>query len=498
MNPTTRQHAQSPELRGSWASPGGCSLHELLARHHVAGPAAPAAHLVGIGGAGMRALAEVMADRGWTVSGSDLVVPADWGPRAGVRRVFPGHSAAHLPERLDVLVHTAAVNSGNPEVSAASRRGVPAVTYFEAVGLLAAGRRTLAVAGTHGKSTTTAMLAHVMAADGREPTVFCGAAPRGAGSGGMAGGDGPVVVEACEYRRHFLMLTPSQAAILNVEPDHFDCFPSVAELESAFCAFAARLPRDGRLLIPGGCPRVRRMAASAPCRVETFAVGAKADWQGRVLGVCGGRHRFRLVYGGEALTEVVLPLPGRHNAENALATAAIAWHEGVSPARIADSLASFPGLRRRLEPVGVWRGVTIVDDYAHLPGEIRCALSAVRAMYPGRRLWCLFQPHQALRTARLLDELADSLSNADKVLLAEVFRAREPPARSGDVRGADLAARLRAVGREVPAVHEIPEILGGLEGWLCRGDVLLILGAGDVGKVADEFRQRIREDRAAG
>ena len=512
------------------------------------------AHLIGIAGNGMRALADVLLGWGWTLSGSDLNVAAfsryggadilvgskdpdkhdrqECLPHQGVR-LFEGHAAGHLPTDTELVVYSDAVPADNPELRRAAELGIPTLSYFQMLGRLGVGRRTVAVAGTHGKSTTTAMLAHLLVAAGCDPTVVYGATPIGATSGGRAGQgrsvfdvgwversephqkfpedggarfarptlqpcpnsrtDWPchagrndlMLVEACEYRANFLHLRPHQAAILGIEPDHFDCYDLLEQLEDAFWRFAALLTDDGFLLMRHNCPSMRRATAGLRCRVESFGMSSDADWSAHLRDAGGtpSLRRFEIRRFGHRLCEVELPMPGRHNVLNALAAAALAYENGLSADQISAGLATFPGLHRRLERLGTWRGAAVIDDYAHHPTEVTAALAAVRDMFPRARVWCVFQPHQASRTARLLDELAASLQNADKVLVGEIFRAREGDPQPGEVTAADLARHAAELGVEVVPGHADVEIRRTLETQLAPGDVLVTLGAGDVGKL---------------
>lgn len=429
------------------------------------------------------------------MSGSDVAA-------RGLAAVLPGgtilagaHCETAISADTDVVVRSDAIPRDNPELRRAQTLTIPTLSYFDAVGQLMEGHRGLAVAGTHGKSTTTAMAAWIMAEAGLDPTVVCGAATVGQPSGGRAGLGPIVLAEACEYRANFLKLRPQSAVILAVEPDHFDCYPTAADVESAFGRFAASLPADGLLLALGDCAATRRVAAAASCRVETFGldVDNACDWRARPIGHCGGRYRFDLLRHGEAICRIELPMPGRHNVLNALAAAALAWHEGVEPRRIAETLGRFPGVERRLETLGPWRGATAMDDYAHHPTELAAALATVREMHPDGRICCVFQPHQASRTARLLDELAASLHNglvarggsrrADRLWVADIFRAREPEAAPGEVTAADLADRLRALGHDAAGVHSLDAIARDLGDRVEAGDVVLVMGAGDVRRV---------------
>jgi len=453
------------------------------------------AHLVGIAGAGMSSLADVLFQAGWKISGSDLAVSAT---AANGSRFQHGHSAAHVARDIDLLIYSSAIPPDNPELLRASELGIPTLTYAQMLGRLMSDRQGLAVAGTHGKSTTAAMTAHILVAAGLDPTVVVGASPLGASSGGRFGRGQIMLVEACEYRGNFLQLRPKHAAILGIEPDHFDCYDSHEQLELAFRQFADLTPNDGLLLVPHDCRATRRATAAARCRKETFGVNAAADWSARNLTAHGGRYGFEIHHRGQSLGQVDLRVPGMHNVQNALAAAALARAGEASADDIVHGLNAFRGLHRRLEVLGAWAGVTLVDDYAHHPTEVTVSLDALRRMFPGRRLWCVFQPHQASRTARLLDELAASLQNADRVLVADIFRAREGTPRQGEVTAADLARQVRAGGAQCFDIHTAEEITRLLETQLVAGDVLVTMGAGDIGRIANGFLERVRENRAAG
>jgi UDP-N-acetylmuramate--alanine ligase len=439
------------------------------------------AHLIGIGGNGMRALRDVLVGWGWAVSGSDLALG--------------GHAAENVPPNADVAIYSDAVPSNNPELLRAAELSIPALSYFQALGKITAGGHTIAVAGTHGKSTTAAMIGHILTEAGRNPTVVCGAAPVGKTSGGRAGRKDLFVVEACEYLRNFLYLRPNHAAILNVEPDHFDCYHDLPDLETAFAQFAGRLPSDGfllhgeRFLAPG-------TAAAACCRRASFGA-VDADWRAEVLEVCGGYYRFAVFKEEQRCATVELPLPGRHNVSNALAAAVMCLENGVTPAEVERGLETFPGLHRRFEifpshDVGPDLGstgttnVSVVFDYAHHPTEVFCAIWTAREVFPNRRIWCIFQPHQSSRTARLLLELAVRLASADKIIVAEIFRAREGPSRPGEVTAADLARQIEGLptaeadrGKVIP-VHQTDDIMDALKTQLRSDDVVVVLGAGDI------------------
>lgn len=452
-------------------------------------PATGRAHLVGIAGAGLRSLAEVLLGWGWQLNGSDLAPESlDHLAARGVR-IHKAHAANQVPPDADLVIASDAIPPENPELAEARRLGIPVLSYFQALGRIMAGHQGVAIAGTHGKSTTTAMLAHLLVAAGLDPTVVCGAVPLGHQTGGRPGRSPLMLAEACEYRANFLHLGPRKAAILGIEPDHFDCYPTQERLLDAFTQFAALLPNDGLLVARHECRATRQVTGGLRCQVETFGWDPQATWSAQGLAEQHGRYRFEILHHQQSFCRVCLQVPGRHNVLNALAAAALAQAHGLASDAIATGLDSFRGVHRRLESRGEWRGVSLLDDYAHHPTAIAATLAAVREMYPGRRLWCVFQPHQASRTAALLDELAASLQNADKLAVAEIFRAREPARWPGEVTAADLAQQARRLGAEVEPVETLEQITHHLENQLRAGDVLITMGAGNIDKIHQNLPQ---------
>jgi UDP-N-acetylmuramate--alanine ligase len=439
----------------------------------------------------MRSLADVLRGFGWRVTGSDNDPHAVLDLRRRGLQVSTGHAADHLRPTTDLVIYSDAVASHNPERRRAAALGIPALSYAQALGRIMQGSCGLAVAGTHGKSSTTLMAARILIDAGLAPTVVAGATPLTARSGGRAGRGDFTLVEACEYRRNFLHLRPQSAAILNVEPDHFDCYSSFAEVEDAFARFAASLPPHGLLVFRQDCAVTGRVARQAGCPAETFGFGRGADWRAKNLRSCRGRYRFCLVRRGRAMAQITLRVPGRHNVLNALAAGALSFAAGADGRSIERGLNRFGGVRRRLELVGKRSGIVFLDDYAHHPTEITAALASVRQMFPKRRLWCVFQPHQVSRTASLLDEFAASLQNADKIIVAEIFRARERQA-AGEVTAADLVDRVRLLGGDVEGMHSPAEIVDQLVQRLAPDDVLITMGAGNIRNVCDGLAEGLR------
>lgn len=456
------------------------------------------AHLVGIAGSGMRALADVLVAQGWRVSGSDLTPEnAAWLAHRGIK-VYKGHAAEHVNADTGLIVYSDAVGPENEELRRASEIGVRQLSYPEMLGELMKCRLGLAVAGTHGKSTTTAMAAKILVASGLDPAVIGGGTPLGRTSGGRPGQGQPMLVEACEYRRNFLHLSPRYAVVTGIEHDHFDCFTSVADVQAAFAEFVARLPPNGALVFNAQCLRARQVVRWARSRVVSFGIDCPSDWRAVNVEQRGGLFHFDIRSPGGNIRNIQLAVPGRHNVLNALAAASLTAQVGADQRAIASGLCSFAGLERRLEHVGAWFGAVWYDDYAHHPTEIRAALAAVRQMFPNRRIWCIFQPHQLSRTRALLDEFADSLQNADRIGIAEVCAARE----HGGVACLELAAELahcaRGRGAVVLRQHALSRLIEEVEQQIAMGDVLVTLGAGDIRKIWHATTGRIRSYRAAG
>jgi UDP-N-acetylmuramate--alanine ligase len=457
------------------------------------------AHLVGICGSGMRALAELLTAKGWTISGSDsnasepvVVALANRG-----LRIHCGHQGTFLPERTDVLVFSPAVGPENVERQRAQSLGIPQLSYSQMLGVQMRDRQGVCIAGTHGKSTTTAMTGCILTAAGFAPDVVLGAEVRGIGLSGWSGNGPHFVVESCEFQRSFLELSPQYAAILGIEPDHFDCYPHLDDAVAAFAEFAQRVPADGGLLIAARSEASRAAVMAAVASVETFGVDAAgventADWQACDLRSTRVGTRFRVFHRGEYVTEISLQIPGKHNVANALGAVALTQKAGVEFAQIREALGEFPGIGRRFEPVGMWRGVTLIDDYAHHPTAVAATLETARDLFRGRRLWCVFQPHQVSRTTALFADFAERLKLADRVLLVPVFAAREHVHEEPALVSSRLAEKIVSEGGSARFVATLDQAVATLEDELLPGDVLVTMGAGDIGKVHHGLTRSLR------
>ena len=462
---------------------------ERLARKRSAGLVG-SAHLVGICGSGMQALAELLSGMGWRVSGSDQqatgeVIKAQ--ARCG-QIIRPGHRATHVPRHADVLVYSQAIGMGNVERKQAKRLGIPQLSYSQMLGRLMSDRVGVSIAGTHGKSTTTAMMASLLDSAGLSPSAVVGARLIDRGHSGWAGDGELLVVESCEYRRSFLDLAPRLAVITGIEPDHFDCYGSLDEAVDAYAAFAASIESSGLLLVAEDCASAAIAARRATARVKTYGRSPASDWCAAEIRRTDWGSRFRLLDRGRFLCEITVPVPGRHNVDNALAAAAMACELGVDLERVREGLAEYAGIRRRFERIGSWRGVTVVDDYAHHPTAVRATLETARETFGERRLCCAFQPHQVSRTVELFDEFVSSLSVADLVLVLPVFAAREDDTRSASV-SRKLVERIERSGRgsRCRFVPSLDRLVATLDDETRRGDVLITMGAGDIDRVRHEF-----------
>lgn len=447
----------------------------------------------------MNALASMLLDLGWSVTGSDSQPSSRLAQSFRQRGVsiHQGHDALHLPPRTDVLVYSAAIPANNPEREAARRRNTPEMTYSQMLGDLMRSRTGVCIAGTHGKSTTAAMVATILLESGRDPSVCIGAELCELDKSGWAGAGELFVVESCEYRRSFLDLSPTCAAMLSVEPDHFDCFREFAETCEAFRQFAARVVPTGFLVVQGDCAATVAAARGTSARVETFSLAAGADWRAAELSPTPEGVRFSAYHCGDLFSEFLLRVPGRHNVLNALAAIAVCHHLGVPRADLATSLARFRGVRRRFEPMGTWRGVTLLDDYAHHPTEVEATLTAARERFGRRRLWCVFQPHQISRTRALFHEFAESLALADELLIAPVYAARETSDANVDFLAKKLALSIAAAGGHARFCPDLDRIMATLEDEARPGDVVMTMGAGDIDRVHHEFNRRFQRNRAS-
>ncbi|MBI1825398.1 MAG: UDP-N-acetylmuramate--L-alanine ligase [Planctomycetes bacterium] len=460
-------------------------------------------HLIGIGGSGMSGAASLLNADGAVVSGSDLTAFDGLGQLVsrGVR-VFIGHCESQLPPDVELVIISAAVPSTNPELELARSRGLRVIRYAEFLGEFMSTRRGVAVAGTHGKSTTSGMCVHLFQRSGLSPSFVIGARSNQLGGSSGLGNGESFVVESCEFNRSFLHLRPESAAILNIEPDHLDCYRNVEDIVDAFSQFAAGVRQDGLLVCNGEDARAVRAASFASARIDTFGFSHGLNWQAVDLHEDEGRYSFEVRYNEEPLLRASLAIPGLHNVSNALAAIALAHHGGADCNRIAEAIGTFAGVDRRMTLRMRSHGITLLDDYAHHPTEIRVTIDAARSRYRPRRTLVVFQPHQYSRTRHFMDQFADSFSNADEVIVPDIYGAREvreDPTKDG---AEELVSRICRRGGRATYLSSLEAVTNHLTSRLSEGDLVMTMGAGDVWKVADELVERFRisdrAERAAG
>ncbi|MCB9850402.1 MAG: UDP-N-acetylmuramate--L-alanine ligase [Phycisphaerales bacterium] len=449
-------------------------------------------HMIGVGGCGMFGAARILLHGGARISGSDQKEFAGTGELvAGGAKVCIGHKTGYVDETLDFVVRSAAVPDSNPEVATAYALGIPVLSYAELLGELTRTQRSVALTGTHGKSTTTALTTHLMRHAGLDPSFIVGAESTQLGGSSGVGSGAHFVVEACEYARSFLNLRPHSAAILNVEADHLDCYRDLEDIVDAFGKFAGQIAPDGLLVVSHEDRVAKRAARKAACTVQTFGFGPGAYWRATNLRLHRGCYTFTLRRGGKPLAMCRLQIAGMHNVSNSLAAAALAAHSGAEPERIAEAMGSFTGIHRRMMHRGTGRGVTIVDDYAHHPTEIRATLAAIRSRYAPKRTWVVFQPHQASRTRLLMDDFAAAFADADVVLIPDIYSVRDSDADRQAVTSSDMVSRICSAGRASHYLPSLEDVCDHLERNVAEGDVVVTMGAGDVWKVADGMVERI-------
>ena len=441
-------------------------------------------HVIGIGGTGLSAIAKVLHERGETVTGSDQASsPYALALEALGVPVTYGHAAANVGAARLVLI-SSAVAADNPEVVAARQAGIPILRREQYFGELTAGYRTVAVAGTHGKSTTTAMIAWILEQAGRDPTFIIGGVAADLGTNAHAGTGIEFVVEADEYDRAFLGLHPSVAVVTNIEHDHPDCYPTAADFRAAFETFGTQV--QDLLIVCADDPAAAALAPAGVRRMS-YAVHTTADWRADDLRASadGGttftawRHDLRL-------GTVSLTLPGEHNVSNALAALAATEQLGIPFATSSAALGAFHGVGRRFEVLGQAGGVTVIDDYAHHPSEIRATLQAARQRYPQADVWAVFQPHTFSRTRALMDRFASAFGEADHVLVTEIFAAREQP--DGVTSGRRLVEVM--THPDTRFVPSLDEALAVLEAGVRPGSVVVTLSAGDANRVGKNLLAR--------
>jgi UDP-N-acetylmuramate--alanine ligase len=460
-------------------------------------------HLVGVGGAHMSAIARILLARGYQVSGSDLKrSPVVEALTSLGLAAYEGHAASNVGD-AGLVVATSAAKDDNPELAEARRRGIPVIKRAEMVARLMEGRTSIAVSGTHGKTTTTGLVAYMLVRAGLAPTYLVGGELRDLGTN-AAPGEGPhIVVEADEYDSAFLQYRPDVAIVTNIEPDHLEYFGTFERLVTEFAQFMAAVPRHGCLIACVDSPPVAELvtAGGAPGhplragRIETYGLRSPAVWSARSLEPnAEGGFDFRVVRDGAELGTFRTRIPGEHNVSNALAAIIAGLVLGLSREQMRDAVAEYQGVHRRFEVVGQAGGVTVVDDFAHHPTEVRATVGAARVRFPGRRIVAVFQPHTYTRTQYLLEDFRTCFAGVDRLFILETYAARERPEEG--LTGRDLAG---AIAEPRPAyAATFDEAAERIAAELRPGDVLMTIGAGDVDRVGPMVLERLGSVAGAG
>ena len=453
-----------------------------------------AVHLIGIGGVGMSGIAALLPHYGCTVTGcdvggSDIIESLT---RRGIR-VSIGHSPEHITDKLGLVIVSAAIRDTNPEVREAARLGIPVVKYAQALGWMMKDRDGIAVSGAHGKTTTTSMIAYALSYGGKHPAMVVGGVVPQLGGNSLTGRGGPFVVEACEYDRSFLNLSPKAVVVTNIDREHLDYYSGLDELVEAFGEFVARAPADGLCAANGDDPNVLRAAKRSRARVETFGDGKDCDWRVGEWARADGRTRFRAFHRGKNIGVFELLVPGYYNVRNALACIAVSSFFDVNRQDVRESLAEFRGARRRFDRLGEAAGVMVFDDYGHHPTEVRVTLDAARQEFPKRRLVCVFQPHQCSRTRLLMNEFAGAFGSADCVIVPDIYSVRDNEADRASVHSQDLVATLRRNGVQAEYGSQFPETVDRLLHSVRSGDLVMTMGAGPVNDVGIQLLLELKK-----
>ena len=444
-------------------------------------------HFIGIGGISMSGLAEVLLEEGFTVSGSDnKETSLTKKLESSGATVFYGQKASNIIEGIDVVVYTAAIHEDNEEYQAAVQQGLPMLTRAQLLGQLMTNYdMPIAVAGTHGKTTTTSMLSHILLAADADPTISVGGILKAIGGNIRVGDSEIFVTEACEYTNSYHSFFPKISVILNIDEDHLDFFKDLEDIRHSFRKFAELLPSDGCLVINGEIERLEEITQGLPCRVVTYGFDSSLNYRAaNITHDEFGDASFDFIKDGVFVARITLSVNGDHNVSNALAALAVADLLDIPMAQANTGLKDFHGTNRRFEYKGEVNGITIIDDYAHHPTEIKATLTAARH-YPHREIWCVFQPHTYTRTKALFPEFIEALSHTDHIVLADIYAARETDTLG--MSSADIAKELCKNGADAYYLPSFKEIEQFCLKKCKKGDMLITMGAGDVVNIGEEL-----------
>lgn len=444
-------------------------------------------HFIGIGGISMSGLAEILAEEGFTISGSDSKESAITRQlEAKGMQIFYGQTADNIIPGIDLVVYTAAIREDNPEWQEAVRQNLPMLTRAQLLGQIMDNyERSIAVAGTHGKTTTTSMVSHILLAAKADPTITVGGILSAIRGNLRVGQSETFITEACEYTNSFLNFRPKYSIILNIEAEHLDFFKDLADVRHSFRLFAENTKADGALIINGAIENLGEITEGLPCKVFTFGLTPDCDYYATDIRYDEkGCAYFTAMHDGQVLGNLHMQVPGEHNVGNALSAIACCEQAGIPFSAIAEGLEAFHGADRRFQYKGEVDGVTVIDDYAHHPTEIRATLTAAKN-YPHNRLVLVFQPHTYSRTKAFLQDFAEVLSLADVVVLADIYAAREK--NTIGISSRDILQLLQENGTECYYFPSFEEIEKFLLKKCMHGDLLITMGAGNVVEIGESL-----------
>lgn len=444
-------------------------------------------HFIGIGGISMSGLAEILLQENFQVSGSDAhESPLTKRLEEKGAAIYIGQRASNIEDSIDLVVYTAAIHPDNPEYACVVKKGIPLLTRAELLGQIMANySMPIAVSGTHGKTTTTSMVSHMLLEGGCDPTVTVGGILPAIGGNIRVGKSGFFVTEACEYTNSFHSFLPKISIILNVDADHLDFFRDIDHIRQSFRQFAQILPTDGCLIINSDTPEYQTITDGLPCKVVTYGLENPGNYTASSIQFDKkGNPSFICIKDSQPLGTFTLSIPGIHNVSNALAAIALGLELGLDIDVIRKGLTGFSGTDRRFQHKGSIGGVTIIDDYAHHPTEIRATLSSAKN-YPHEKLWCVFQPHTYTRTHALFTDFAQALTLADHVVLADIYAAREK--NTIGITSKDLQKEIQKLGTPCEYFPTFDEIENFLLENCTNGDLVMTMGAGDIVKVGERL-----------
>ena len=445
-------------------------------------------YFLGIGGIGMSGLAQILINRGYSVSGSDMVengITKDLSGKGA--KIYIGHDTKNI-ENAEVLVETAAIREDNPEYLAAKQKGVPILKRSELLGMLMSEKKGIAVAGTHGKTTTSSMLALVLEKAGLDPTIVIGGEVKNIGGNAKDGKGEFLVAESCEYEKGLLDLHPFAAIITNIEEDHLDTYDGIEDILDTFARFVGQVSKEGFLVISADSVNTIQASEKYKGKLINYGLnGGELDFSARNVRAENGKTKFEVFAAGKSLGEFVLVVPGAHNVSNALAVVAVAVKLKIDLDIVKRVFSEFSGAKRRFEIKGHKNGIMVIDDYGHHPTEVKATLAGLRSYFPDQKVWCVFQPHQYSRTKFLLSDFAKSFSDANKVIIPDIYAVRDTDEDKKSVSSQILVDEINKVTKNAKYIADFESVTSFLKDNVKSGEVIITIGAGPVFMIGEEF-----------